>query len=57
MDVKVEKKFVNKLFDKRFYNDNSRYKRAVVSDDEGFNLEDRDVLDSYRDNKRRFEEY
>ena len=55
MDVK-DKKFINKLFDKAFYNDNSKFNRKVVDLEEPVSYEDREVIDSFVGNKRGFEE-
>ena len=57
MDVKDKKKFINNLFDKAFYNDNSKFKRKVVDMESDNTYEDREVLDKFIDNKRSFEEY
>ena len=57
MDVK-DKKFINRLFDKAFYNDNSKFKRKEMGkDSEEFSCEDREVIDSFVGDKRGFEEY
>ncbi len=57
MDVKDKKKFINRLFEKGFYNDNSKFKRKLVDMESDNTYEDREVLDKFIDNKRSFEEY